>query len=662
MTDLKPVCGAGKDGMMPLEHSLGIIIYGLNGRAIHISEAVISILGLSQEELTGQTPAHDGWKAILPDGSAISDPSELRVKAMQATNGLIGIMDGEKPVRWIVIHTAPIKDAARGNATGTVVQVIDAVGHMRVEDRSLWNEALLRAMVDCCPLALYVVDDRTDDILLFNDRFVNIWGLGAWVNEMNSKAIKNADLVKFFSSIVRDGRSFIEPYGRNKSIKDFTILEDILKLSDGRVIRCYSAPMMDNNGGYFGRLFLYEDITDKKRFEEALEVAHDTLEARVKERTAELVIMNESLIDREARLLESEKKYRLLVENINDIVWETDKDLNIKYVSPRVSDQLGYTQDEIIGKKPDFILVPETMQHLTRPTQESSKSYESFRMFEATVYHKDGRALVIESSGSPVFDKDGDLAGFRGVSRDITRRKRAEEALNDAKMEAELYVDLMGHDINNINHIGMGYLELALEKTKNDCDINAMLSKSYEMLNNSSRLIDNVRKLQRAKADDLRHEPIDLGHVIESVLSEYAYAPNRRVTIRYEPVNGRIVKANELLEDVFSNLIMNAIKHSTVPVTIDLCITEETINARHYHIVTVEDDGPGVPDELKDRIFNRLERGKSKAVGRGLGLFLVKALVEGFGGHVWVEDRIQGESGRGSRFVVMLPEYETKQV
>ena len=81
-------------------------------------------------------------------------------------------------------------------------------------------------------------------------------------------------------------------------------------------------------------------------------------------------------------------------------------------------------------------------------------------------------------------------------------------------------------------------------------------------------------------------------------------------------------------------------------------------NGKDHCMVTVEDNGPGIQDDLKDKIFNRFQRGETKASGKGLGLYLVKTLVNDFHGNVWVEDRVAGDYTKGSRFVVMIPALE----
>jgi signal transduction histidine kinase len=78
------------------------------------------------------------------------------------------------------------------------------------------------------------------------------------------------------------------------------------------------------------------------------------------------------------------------------------------------------------------------------------------------------------------------------------------------------------------------------------------------------------------------------------------------------------------------------------------------LNGSHYHRVIVEDNGHGIPDDRKSLLFTRMKRGETKAKGTGLGLYIVRTLVEGFGGTVSVEDRVKGDHTKGARFVVML--------
>jgi PAS domain S-box-containing protein len=236
---------------------------------------------------------------------------------------------------------------------------------------------------------------------------------------------------------------------------------------------------------------------------------------------------------------------------------------------------------------------------------------------------------------------------------------QAEEALLDAKSQAELYLDLMGHDINNMNQVGMGFLELALDTLNLDENGQSLLSKPMSAFENSTKLIDNVRKLQKVKSGELCNTEMDIGQVLKDVQFHYSHLHGGNVSINYVPVIGYVVRANALLYDVFSNLVSNAIKHSNGHPIINIKVEQARENNHDYYKVFIEDNGPGVPDDLKPMIFNRRLKGGQKAKGSGIGLFLVKTLVDDYGGRVWVEDRVPGNHTRGSKFVVLLPRVET---
>jgi signal transduction histidine kinase len=241
--------------------------------------------------------------------------------------------------------------------------------------------------------------------------------------------------------------------------------------------------------------------------------------------------------------------------------------------------------------------------------------------------------------------------------RDIDERMQAEEELIEAKTQAELYLDLMGHDINNLHQIALGYLELAQEKYP-ETGQRELLDKPIEVLQRSAQLIQNVRKIRKLHDGVLRNELVDVCQLLEDVHNAYGSVPHKQVTLNLNGYEHCPVRANELLYDVFSNLVSNAIKHTGdhADIIVDLDVVRD--QGIRYCRVLVEDDGPGIPDDFKGKIFNRMLKGTPSAKGMGLGLYLVKSLVESYGGRVWVEDRVLDEYMKGARFVVLLPAIE----
>jgi signal transduction histidine kinase len=216
-------------------------------------------------------------------------------------------------------------------------------------------------------------------------------------------------------------------------------------------------------------------------------------------------------------------------------------------------------------------------------------------------------------------DRAGNPDWVYGIIQDITTRKLTEAAPQDAKAQAELHPDLMSHDIINMSQIGIGFLEMSLGRLEGQSDeTKGYLTKTLEALESSTRLIKNVGKLQRAGEGDLRITRVNVGEVIRELLSKYSTTAGSDIRINYRG-NDCFVMANDLPTDVFSNIIGNAVKHSQGPLAIDIGVKKVREDSNDYCVVGVEDNGPGIPDSLKLRLFTRFQRGATKASGRGLG-------------------------------------------
>jgi two-component system phosphate regulon sensor histidine kinase PhoR len=293
------------------------------------------------------------------------------------------------------------------------------------------------------------------------------------------------------------------------------------------------------------------------------------------------------------------------------------------------------------------------------------EGHVELRNFLAVPVFDDGRVVAVAEVGNKKSDYDWSdvrqLALLMAGVWPIILRKRAEEALRQAKLQAELYVDLMGHDINNMNQIAIGFLELALQTLNTEGAITEksrfLLEKPVDTLYNSARLIKNVKKLKNAQAGGLAMKTIDLNDVLTSVRDEYLNVPGRDITIRYQPVPGRYVRANELIQDVFSNIVGNAVKHSApgTALTIGIDVLKVQEQGIDYYVVSVEDNGPGITDMQKIELFSRTAPDGRRYLKSGLGLGLVRTLVDDFRGRVWVEDRVPGDYRQGSKFSVMIP-------
>ncbi len=421
-------------------------------------------------------------------------------------------------------------------------------------------------------------------------------------------------------------------------IVDFEITVNLIFGTDGTVI------------GYRG---ICRDIRDRKRAEEAQRKAFSQLERRVEERTKELESARATL----QAILDTAPIGILVVDA---------KTNRVTYHSKGIEKIFGRP---LIGQTYGVDMYPYQVLHLDGspihieelPLYSSLNFGQQVSDMEIKVRQAGGQESIVLVSSAPIKDEHGRIISAVAAIMDITRLKSAERELQEAKTQAEMYLDLMGHDINNLSQVGIGYLELALSmldsKGRLEMGDRPLLEKAMETQLSSSRLIDNVRKLQRSLAGGLKFKPINLCMILADLKEHYSHIPGREVDIRLTSESQCYIRANELVRDVFINLIGNAIKHSPPArrLEIGIGLKKITSGGKDYYQVSIEDNGPGIPDDLKSRLFTRFERGKTKARGRGLGLFLVKTLLEDMKGSISVEDRVKGDYRKGSKFIVLLP-------
>ena len=273
-----------------------------------------------------------------------------------------------------------------------------------------------------------------------------------------------------------------------------------------------------------------------------------------------------------------------------------------------------------------------------------------FRSFETAEITREGRRIPTEVSARLITYQG--RPAVLAIDRDITERKEAKEALERhtedlirasreveaARDEANMYLDIMTHDVRNANNVSSMYADLLLDLTEGD--LKTYAEKLHASIDRSSEILINVATIRRASEEPGNLLPVNLDAVIREGRENFPGAAIRYRGARIE------VLADILLSAVFSNLIGNAVKFGGPGVVIEIRVEERGGEV----LVSVEDTGPGVPDEVKRRLFHRFERGMAMGQGEGLGLFIVRTLVERYGGRVRVEDRVPGHPERGAAF------------
>ena len=219
------------------------------------------------------------------------------------------------------------------------------------------------------------------------------------------------------------------------------------------------------------------------------------------------------------------------------------------------------------------------------------------------------------------------------------------ERLAEANRQANLYLDILMHDINNASLASLWYGDLLHDMLSGEQRVVA--GKLIDGIKKSREIIRNVETIRKLHGMRTELKPVDLEAVIKEEMHLY---PD--TSLEYDGIPAR-VWADELLGEVFSNLIDNSIKFGGPNVKITIAL-ERTEPGKIR--VIVSDTGPGIPDDLKRVVFGRFARFEPGEHSKGLGLYIVKALISRYGGDIEVSDRIAGDHAKGASFRITLRE------
>lgn len=289
--------------------------------------------------------------------------------------------------------------------------------------------------------------------------------------------------------------------------------------------------------------------------------------------------------------------------------------------------------------------------------------------FENNVITKKKNKKIIAWHNTVIQDQNGKIIGTLSSGEDITERKRAEEHLveseenlRNAYKQAEFYKDLISHDINNILQSILSAAELG-SAIGNEPQSNNKVEKFLEgikiQVERGARLINNVQKLSTL-SKNLQSLEISkiLGIIRESKQNLKERFPNKKIEIKEEiPSEEAIILVNELLVDIFDNILINAVLYndkSTIEILIRIKRIE--IDGQNYIRMEFIDNGKGIKDIRKKLVFERGSNKEKSMHGMGLGLSLVKQILDIYQGEIWIEDRVKGDYSQGSKFIIRIPE------
>ncbi len=337
----------------------------------------------------------------------------------------------------------------------------------------------------------------------------------------------------------------------------------------------------------------------------------------------------------EQALRESEEKYRMIIEEMQDLFYRTDINGKITMLSPSAFTIAGYSPEELIGQDATIVYADKSEREKLLAILKERGSVDSFPLKLKT---RDGSIRSVTTSSHFYRDANGKIAGVEGVIHDVTELHRAEEALRMANKKLNLLSSVTRHDIRNQLMALMAFLELSQEAINNPQELEEFLKKNQKIAKTISDQITFTKAYE-----DLGVNAPAWQNIRKTVENAASGLPLRSTRITIETGDLEIF-ADPLVEKVFYNLIDNSLRYGGEAMN-SIRVTSHPSDRQQ--ILVFEDNGPGISDRDKNVIFD-----KGFGKNTGLGLYLSREILAITG--ITISET--GEPGKGARFEMTVPE------
>ncbi|MDY6970766.1 MAG: ATP-binding protein [Thermodesulfobacteriota bacterium] len=425
---------------------------------------------------------------------------------------------------------------------------------------------------------------------------------------------------------------------------------------------------------------LIAEIEERKHAEDALQEAHDKLELRVKERTEELVLINEKLRREveerktaEELLRASEERYRSFVYNFLGIAFKVTPAFEPIFFHGAVKKITGYIEDEFLAGRPrwDEIILPDDLPAFRDNMEKVGTNPDYATEIKYRIRRGDGHIRWIHQFVQNLCDESGSPIGIQGAIYDITEHKNLESQVQQ-KQKLEAIGTLAGgiaHDFNNILMTIVMNTEFALRNYEGGNSAREGLDLSLKAACRGRDLVEQILTFSRKSEEDLL--PVTVSPIVKESLKMLRSSLPATIEIdqHIEAETGMVIISPGRIHQILINLCSNAayaMAEGGGKLTVSL--VEETFDSesdpRHpdirdgsYLRLTVRDTGKGMPPDITEKIFDPFFTTKNTGEGTGMGLAVVHGIIEGIGGAI----EVSSVPGKGTVFDIYLPRIERKE-
>lgn len=603
------------------KNSNAVLISDKDGKIEWVNSSFIELTEYDVEEIIGQSPD------VLLHGPE-TDKKTTRYLTEQIKNGLpfdceIINYTKSKHKYWVRIQGQALHDEYGKIKKYFTIQE-DISLEKEFSQQLIESQNRLNSLIGNLQSGI-LFEDENKKVLLANTKFCSLFKIEA-----------DPDLLKGFDSeliavgikdFFKEPNQFVNRISEILNQKEIVIAETI-ELADGKVlersfITIYKGEKLD------GYLWSYEDVTIKKKYRESLEAERE--------------------------------KYSNIIANMNMGLLEVDNNDVIKLVNQSFSEMSGYTEAELIEHKAsDLFLNNKSKKIIEEKLVDRLGGVPN--SYEIPIINKAGEEKHWLISGAPNYNVNGEVIGSIGIHLDITEQKKLElqkeQLLKKLEVQNERlneYAHIVSHDLKS--PLRSIHALITWIKEDNKDLFNKTTVQYFELIEDKVEKMDNLIQgiLTYSKVDSNKEvsEKIDLNEIVQNCIKIIHIPENITVTIKKElpTIETDLFRMQQL----FQNLISNAVnyidkKEGFVEITYE--------EGNNNYIFSIKDNGQGIESKYQTKIFELFQSFSKEAKATGIGLSIVKRIVDYYNGKIWVESTL----GIGTTFFIKLPKYNRKSM
>lgn len=577
------------------------VVIDTTGHALKLNEAAIELFGydIEKEDLNVKDLIYkDDYQYAMRSFEKLLTQSFF--KDYEAR-----VYTKHKGIRWVHINASLVKDK-NGKPLAAQGIVRDITQQKGFAEKLIKSENRLSSLIANLDSGI-LLEDEDRKIVLTNKKFCDFFGI-----PVNPELIKGQDCsnaAEQSKGLFKDEEGFVNRINEILENKEL-VLRDEVTMKNGTILERDFIPIFRNNT-YHGHLWSYRDISLQKKYRKSIE--------------------------------EQKLKYSSIIANMNLGLVEVDINDNILMVNQSFCEMSGYRQEELIGKKGgDVFLDKNQRKHLYN--ENNKRMQGQTNSYELKIKDKSGRQRIWLISGAPNKNLNGEVIGSIGIHLDITDFKALElqkenllKKLEKSNDELKEYAHIVSHDLKSPLRSIDALVSWLEEDNKGILDEASL--KNFELiksiLDKMENLISDVLEYSSLSGKDHQLTTVDTQELVEDIV-DMLYTPDHislKICSKLPKVKADKVK----LQQVFQNLITNAIKYNDKEKGyIEIRASDEG----SFYEFSVRDNGIGIDPKNHDNIFKIFHSINNTKDSTGIGLSLVKKIIDLHDGEIWVESNL----------------------